>query len=283
MAVIGLCLFGAAGPLLAQSLILPLRVAPTAPIVDEQGQLLEGDFHQPGDLVHILSAPEGIFPPLADGSPDPRNPVIEGGVTAIGKLTDPNAGPSGLFGAAISEKRPKNGSKLFVRVYNAPTVAEATFYADSQLFSVSRNKLFNANIGACDKAIYTGDDDQDGLVDSWEIALGSDRGNRDTDGDGMLDGEEHKAGTDVLDADSVLAVRSLRKVEGVKAAGALSIVWHTVPGKTYQVEYTADNLSGAPEFEPIGDPVTAETTETEIIITDGLQGSRGNYRIRLVE
>ena len=47
------------------------------------------------------------------------------------------------------------------------------------------------------------DSDQDGITDDVEVALGTDPGNEDSDGDGLLDGDEFfTVGTDPLDEDS---------------------------------------------------------------------------------
>ncbi len=82
------------------------------------------------------------------------------------------------------------------------------------------------------------DENGDGIRDPWEIitglrALGADKG-EDSDGDGMPNEMEFFCGTDPLDPESVVDVKT-----EVNAAGMVTLRWATVLGRTYSV-YCAD-------------------------------------------
>ncbi|HIE11126.1 MAG TPA: hypothetical protein EYP62_05880, partial [Kiritimatiellae bacterium] len=77
----GIARVGAQGPLPT-----PVHIGATKSIYDEFGQKLQGNAEEPGDLVQVLWASNDVVnAPNYDGSPDPENPPVEGGQTAIGK------------------------------------------------------------------------------------------------------------------------------------------------------------------------------------------------------
>jgi len=94
-----------------------------------------------GDLVHIYTANSGHFPPEANGTANPLNVMVKETQIGLGVMpTDPNPGK---FNCIISP-RPSGGVEIFVRVFNAPTLEEASFYMDSQTFTVSSmSKIVN--------------------------------------------------------------------------------------------------------------------------------------------
>ena len=116
------------------------------------------------------------------------------------------------------------------------------------------------------------DADGDGLNNSWEKSYESDPGNADTDGDGMLDGDEHLAGTSPTDEGSEFVVARISR-------GRLS--WKSALGRRYQIQ-RADAAGG--EYVNIGDVVDADPVldETEIDIPDGAGSGMGFYRVKLV-
>jgi Tol biopolymer transport system component len=89
----------------------------------------------------------------------------------------------------------------------------------------------------------SGDSDQDGMDDDWELAyfntLGRD-GQGDFDGDGKTDLEEFRAGTDPTNSGSILRVLSLNKI----GSGDVTLLWNSIPGKTYRLQYK-DTLDAA--------------------------------------
>ncbi|HMO52176.1 MAG TPA: thrombospondin type 3 repeat-containing protein [Kiritimatiellia bacterium] len=266
-------------PASAQSLGVPLHFGLMEAATDEYGHLLDGTALAPGALVQILAAPEGIFPPAVDGTPDPRNPVLA--EVRIGQGTDPAAGAIGKASGSVSINR-QQGNRLFARVYNRPTAEESSFYADSTLYTNSTTAYGVFQIAGLQttQPLDDGDDDGDGLINSWERSLGTDPYLADSDGDGMSDYHEMLAGTNPLDAEDVL-----RMVQAIpQANGTVVVTWHSVPGKTYQIQHTTLDLS-APEveFEPVGVAITAEHDETVTVITNLPGVGMQHFRVVLVE
>jgi glucose/arabinose dehydrogenase len=81
-----------------------------------------------------------------------------------------------------------------------------------------------------------------GIPDWWQLAhyghIGIDP-NADPDHDGMSNFEEFWAGTDPLNANSILAINPT----SVVINGSVQIRWQTVTGKTYTVQYSSDLIS----------------------------------------
>ena len=263
---------------------LPLQITAESPIVDEFGVTLKGSATSTPaerDLVQVLWASNSvIYPPAYDGTPDPRNPLVVNGAWWIGSLTSPDLVEPGFFSAVLSSPRPDHNRRVFVRVFNADKAKSSTFYGDSQVLTVRDNDLLVARIAATTNALDPRDDDVDGLNNSWEKSLGSDRYNPDTDGDGMKDGDEHRAKTGILDSNSVFVVAWLDRGDGTDAV----VSWESVAGLQYQVQYTDGQLTADdPAFSNITAAVTAVGEVTSVTIPAGLSSERGTYRVRLVE
>lgn len=279
---------------------IPFLAGAAAPIANEHGAPLAGGAN--GSLVTLHWASNSIvLPPAADGTPDPSNPEIPGGVSYIGQLSNPDDPHSGLFGLVLGSALP-NGAKVFVRVFNAPTHGEASFYGDSQVFTVSDGKAFDAQVGGTTNPLTIADTDGDGLHDSWEKSYGSDPNIRDSDADGIEDGEEHalglspvladtdtdgmndghelRAGTLAGDPDSYLGL------DAMTPAGAnLVVTWMSVAGMSYQVERCVGGLPPAGTFVPASGIIPASAGAfTSTILTNALDtGGIQLYRILLIE
>ena len=112
--------------------------------------------------------------------------------------------------------------------------------------------------------------------DSW--AAGMEWGNAasgsadDPDGDGLTNLEEFLAGTDPLDANSVLRISSIKSVEN-----GMEIRWTSVEGKVYAVEHSKQ-LGAA--WLPVKTGIVAEGPETSFVLpaADG-----GFFRVVLTE
>ena len=84
-------------------------------------------------------------------------------------------------------------------------------------------------------AVVFTDSDNDGLPDAWETAHFGDLsrdGNGDFDHDGMTDRAEYLAGTDPKAPASVLRIVQI-EADPI----GVHVVWQTVPGKLYRVQY----------------------------------------------
>jgi hypothetical protein len=81
-----------------------------------------------------------------------------------------------------------------------------------------------------------------GIADDWQLAyfghIDIDP-NDDPDHDGMSNYAEFWAGTDPLDANSVLKILNVQ----LASDGSPQITWQSVPGKNYSVQYSSDLLN----------------------------------------
>jgi hypothetical protein len=108
------------------------------------------------------------------------------------------------------------------------------------------------------------DTDGDGLSDDQESDLGTDRFKPDSDGDGQSDGAEVlAAGTDPTDANSFLKL-----LESSLSGGNVSLMWSSVPGKTYSVEGSTDGIT----FSEVAAAVPAGAGATTTAVVDNPPG-----------
>lgn len=263
---------------LAAGITTPLHIGNSQPIVDEFGQTLTGTSAAPGDCVQVLkvSSEGAILPPAVDGTPDPANTLVS--QQGMGHLTSPSLVDAGYFSDSIVTNRPANDEQVFVRVFNAADPADASFYGDSQIFTVDGNTVFDASIVATDQPLDPADNDGDGLNNSWEKSYGTDAENPDSDGDGMRDGDEHLAGTGPTDANSLLKMNQANRDLNSDAL----VAWDSVAGKQYQLQWTTNGLVN-PTYVNIGSPITAEGDRTEVLVTGSRFESKAYFRVLLVE
>ena len=262
----------------------PLYVGNLVPATDQNGQPLAGSPDpapaESRSRVEIRTAASGILPPEADGAAHPANPLYS--PDSVGGMGMNSSEPdSGLFAMVFSD-RPATGTKLFARAYNAPTVAEASFYTDTYVAAVPANGSSLVLTFGAAQPLDSGDADGDGLNNSWEEALGSDSvATNDFDGDGMDDLSEKLAGTDLTDPTSLLAFRNIRR-DGADTRPVL-VRWQSVPGKSYQLEFVPE-LLGEQVYVPVGAVVTAAEDEYEleqwVVVPD--DAAAGSFRVRLV-
>ena len=96
----------------------------------------------------------------------------------------------------------------------------------------------------------------------------------DPDGDGLTNEQEFLAGTDPNDADSVLQITGVRRVEG-----GLALQWKSVPGRFYKIA-VSDSLFGP--FLPLEESILA-TAETEGVTVEGdFSGRQMFFQVILV-
>lgn len=272
----------------------PFYVGNVAPVQDEYGRPMRGSPRTSEaasrPLVEIRTATDGIIrPPATNGAPHPYNPLLT--PTSVGGMGMNTATPdSGLFCLVLSN-RPAPGTKLFARAYNAPTREAASFYADTAMGTVptpTNGTSLKVVFGVA-KPLDSGDDDADGLNNSWEKTLGTDgRAAADYDGDGMLDLHEMLAGTSPTDAGSLLEFRAIRREAAVAGkedgdSRPIRMRWQSVPGRRYQIQYVPA-LLGERVFIPVGEVVTAAAGEyeKELVVELPEDAVAGSFSVRLV-
>jgi hypothetical protein len=266
-----------------QGMVEPLYVGNAQPVVDPLARPLVGS-NLKSEIaarcrVELLTTADGfIRPPSIDGAPHPLNPplAVAGAVGGIGQNA---ASPdSGFFSMVFPERLPA-GTKIFARVFNAPSGAEASFYADSWVATVPARGTTLALTFRDMQPLDDGDDDGDGLSNSLEALLGSNPNAVDSDGDGIPDYDEWLAGTDPANAESNLSFASAAPRS---PDGPLRIAWQSVPGKRYRLQY-AETLGDADAFQDLGEPILAADGEFEIELEIDLPQNEltGFFRIRL--
>lgn len=280
-------------------IVTPLFVGNVEPVCNEYGMPMPGS--RTGEeivsLVEVREACNGLaLPPSTNGAAHVNNPLL--GPEGVGGMGENVMSPDlGLF-CLLFRNPPADGTRVFVRVYNASTPEEASFYADSSVVEVDAGAgTLVVEFGKL-LPMDSGDDDGDGLINAWEKSMGTfDRPAFDYDGDGMTDLAEMRAGTVATNASSLLTfsrIESVPEADGEKAvpAGALwqkpvRVSWQSVPGRTYQLEYApipATTGEAVRAFAAVGDPVIAGDEEYEISILVDVEEdvSRGMFRVRLI-
>ncbi len=243
--------------------VVSLVVASTAPIYNQMGIILQGNepgredlglHYIRGCLVQILSAPSGvIYPPETDGQPNPLNALLQ--VTFIGYGTGPQQEDPGQFATTLTP-RPSQGVKIFIRVFNQPSLETASFYSDSSLFAVSQTEdiPFISNIPHTSNPIDPADNDGDGLNNSWERWNGSNPDLADTDGDGFDDKAEFHVGTDSDDMNSLLQIVDI----SIDASNHITLLYSA--GKNHPANYEhATNINVFSEYSDISTVVNSSS------------------------
>lgn len=118
------------------------------------------------------------------------------------------------------------------------------------------------DIGAHEFVHESADTDDDGLVDTNELARGTSPILADTDGDAMSDGNEVVAGTDPLDLASFFAFTTRSFGEE-----SFTVHWPSASARTYDL-HIATNLPG--EFSPLATNMAAHPPENTY--TDAVSG-----------
>ena len=303
----------------AQGIAMPLYAGNVVPLHDECGRLMRGSPSAAGaglrPLVEVRYAYTNrnvfgeVFAPGTNGAAsEVYNPKVStNAADAAGMGLNASTADSGLF-CLVLTKRPPAGTRIFARAFNAPTAAEATFYADSAPVEVKSNETAVVFAFGAMQALNAADSDGDGLSDSHEALLGiDDRPTSDYDVDGMSDYAEWLAGTAPDDATSKLAFRLVAREpaaapldNGEEAPRPVHVKWQSVPGKKYQLQYVPalTSTTGAPPaFVTVAQPdfitvpvlgdsngiVTAGAGEYEMEMwVDVEDRFTGTFRVRLV-
>ncbi|MEM7393972.1 MAG: hypothetical protein AAF492_16660 [Verrucomicrobiota bacterium] len=245
---------------------------------DEFGAPLLGSSAQPGDLVQILEADAdgNALPPATDGTAHPDTPPI-GIETGIGAGTPDSLTDAGVFSLVVprTQINQLEGKKVFLRVFNAPTLDEASFYTDSRVYTIRGNREIVARLGATDTPLDTADDDGDGLINSWERSHRTDPLLADTDGDGMSDWVEINQGTDPT---APVAIEQF-----IIDGDDLLIRIKTMVGGRYRIEQCSGSLVGDPVFTPMTAEITATAEVHEFRVEGAVAASPDRCYLRAVQ
>lgn len=237
-------------------IITPLYIGNVKPAMDQRGKPFAGTFTYPqaASLVEIRSTDSDLaYPPSTNGLSSPMNPLVTNGIGYMGLNA---VGTNSGFFCKVYPFRLPQGTKIFARVFNAPSATSATFYADSKVVAVPPSYESSLSLEFLDaRPLNANDSDNDGLNDSWESYFGiDDRQTPDYDMDGSSDLNEMLAGTSPDDPSSIFKIKGV-----VETAGSVKIYWYSVPDKTYQVQCTHDLLL---PFTNVGERTTATAYES---------------------
>lgn len=265
----------------------PLQIAAGRPVLNEFGQIMPGsatDDPSTRPLVLILSAAHGVHPPHLDGSPDALNPIVPHGQVSMGHLVSPFMENSGLFAATLAEPRPSGA--IFARVYNAPTLEDSLFYADSQVMTVSGNDPLFAYVGPMTNIISkVRDTDADSIPDYWEHLKFGEATAADpqelvaNQANTML--EAFIAGLDPFDTEAYFFISTVAPIyDGESVVGHI-LQWPSVAERLYDVEYSTNLLHGT--FQPVQGGMNLPATPTMNIHTNFATPNEGSvyYRVRV--
>jgi hypothetical protein len=258
-------------------------ISVAAPLTDEFGQTLPGtdpsaDYfgHEvvEGDLVLVYQTADGvIYPPDVNGNPDIRNTLLL--ETRIGRGASANSALPGVFSAHLSP-RPAAGAKIFVRVLNAASKEESSFYKDSDVFTVSWtvDQQFIASFAAGMIPMDGLDDDGDQINNSLEKSYGLDPMATDSDLDGVADMDELVAGTNPMNADSAFVVADIIPIP----PSHVRVSWTSSPDRLYVVE-RREGLDDTSAFSVVAE-VVGDGSDMEVMVP-GLGETISFYRVKV--
>jgi hypothetical protein len=122
------------------------------------------------------------------------------------------------------------------------TSLTAAVPANYVIAATATDPIGNTSEFSADRTVTTTDSDADGLPDNWEIHYFGHLGvnpNADADGTGMTNLQKFLAGLDPLNPNSILRIMSVSR-----SGNNIQIGFPSVTGKTYQLQYRDDLVSG---------------------------------------
>jgi hypothetical protein len=126
------------------------------------------------------------------------------------------------------------------------------------------------------------DRDGDGHSDLWQIHHGipSANGESDSDGDGVSDADEERAGTNPWSLDSFFSVSDFQLLRDPRGTESARFTWPALSGKRYQFQQSGDLTAGSwAEFGPPVLPAQSGPATTEFGLPPG--GLRGFFRAQV--
>jgi hypothetical protein len=250
-------------------------------VTDVLGRNLPGTWGESNSSARVEIREYGtgiVKPPATEAEIDAANPLVR--ITYLGNNvigTNP-----GKFSETFSDRGVLAGKTYYARVYDAPSVAAAIYFADSLSFqdvpSTEWQIVHAIDVVFQPVSLVSGEDDTDtdgdGLPDWMEAELGTSPTRRDTDGDGYGDGFEvvhdgylHRS---ELDPNEI-------RLDPPEIAGEHTAAWWAIPDVSYRLEYT-DAMTDPEAFTEIWSG-TAATTNLEVPVGNWVtNGPTGFFR-----
>ncbi|BDS06102.1 hypothetical protein NT6N_11420 [Oceaniferula spumae] len=156
----------------------------------------------------------------------------------IGKLSDNQTSITGNAGFSTVRTAQENVAANLTNVATVNADDDAKFPMRGDEIHFTGVGQIYLGLGHFDamKILLATDADQDGLVDSEEIALGTDPNKADSDSDGSDDGQEIILGTSPTDGSSVFKINSLAD----QGNGTYTLEWPAKSGAPYIVESSSN-------------------------------------------
>jgi len=279
MSAFGVALAIATSCLAYEGIITPLYIGNLEPVLDERGNPMQGSNcpEEAADRcrveLRLVSSDGIIYPPAMNGQAHANNPLVS--PDCVGGMGQNASCPDSGYFCMVFPYRLPPGLQFFVRVYNAPTAEEASFFVDSPVTTVpGQGSSINLENFSEPQPIDTRDIDADGLVNSWERSMGTDsKFSADFDGDGVSDLDEWRAGTDPSEAPPPPPIfssirREMAPISRTAKDGlsqSIHVSFQSVPGRTYDVQYMSSPLAGRQEFTTVG-TLTADADQCEMLV-----------------
>jgi formylglycine-generating enzyme required for sulfatase activity len=152
--------------------------------------------------------------------------------TLTGPATNPQGAGSGSYKVIRGGSYANNNLRL---------QCGARFCIEPAVKYVDTGFRCASDLGGAGGGATSGDANNNGIPDWWEqwyFGLTGFNGNSDSDGDGLKDWQEYRAGTDPTNMSSVLAVQA------VSTNGGIVIRWPSAAGKIYTIERCSDLAKG---------------------------------------
>jgi hypothetical protein len=249
-------------------LALPLDVTASAPVLDANGAVLPGNNPAsadygltaiPGVLVQIIGVgSNGVAHlPNLDGSPSGGDTVLY--TTVIGQGMDLGNDNSGRFATSFSPP-PSSGMRVYARVFNAPTMQNATAWGQSATIATADAVVIDLSLLGLKAAT---------------MPMGIDLNSIDSKGVSYF--QELIANTDPLNPRDLFAVSSLLLASG---QGNVAVQGHT--GRSYTLQRSTDAFGDSMTWSDIV-ATGLLSTDQNLILNDPNPPSttRAFYRVKV--
>jgi pimeloyl-ACP methyl ester carboxylesterase len=246
-------------------------------------QVTEGDQQNSGITLAGYTMPIGAqlisFRYQFTGAGDGDFLVASQGETTIGFGADNDLGESGevTVNMPVEHLAGQSGDLVFRLMSRGSQNAVATIkgITITEVDDADLDGLTNAQEATAGTNALKADSDDDGLDDAMELnTTGTYPMRPDSDGDGAKDGSETVAGTDPLNAGSLLSVR-----ESGKAGSDFTITWSSVAGRSYRILRSEDLTFET--YRVVASGIAAAPPQQSHVDAGGATAPRMFYRVEV--